>query len=194
MGRTYHPDDKRKTPIVRKKRTVEKLINKMEIKKLNIDDVSLKRIEQLHPLVRDEVKKIVHEINSDALKGRANVRIAQGLRTFAEQNALYAQGRTKPGKKVTNAKGGQSVHNYGFAVDIVLIIDGKTASWDVKKDWDNDKISDWDECVKIFAKYGWSWGGNWSSFKDMPHFDKIGFSSWRKLQTYKLDKSGYIVV
>mgnify|MGYP003404502397 FL=1 len=153
-----------------------------------IDKPSLAKINKLHPNVRDEVKDIVQEINT-ILKGRSKVRIAQGLRTFAEQDALFRQ---RP--KVTNAKGGQSVHNYGFAVDIVLIIDGKTASWDTKKDWDNDGIADWDECVKVFAKYGWSWGGNWLSFKDMPHFDKIGFSNWRKLSTYKRDKNGYIIV
>mgnify|MGYP003525610018 CR=1 FL=1 len=153
-----------------------------------IDKPSLAKIEKLHPSVREEVKKIVHECNT-LLTGNSKVRIAQGLRTFAEQDALYKQ---RP--KVTNAKGGQSVHNYGFAVDIVLIIDGKTASWDVKKDWDGDKVSDWDECVKVFAKYGWSWGGNWHSFKDMPHFDKIGYSNWRTLQTKPRDKDGYIIL
>lgn len=158
-----------------------------------MDNATLQRIEKLHPSIRCEVTNIINECNA-ALSGRAKVRITQGLRTFAEQDALYAQGRTKPGNKVTNAKGGQSIHNYGFAVDIVLIIDGTTASWDVKKDWDGDKVSDWDECVKVFAKYGWNWGGNWTSFKDMPHFDKIGFSNWRVLQTKKRDANGYIII
>ena len=148
---------------------------------------------RLHPSVRVEVTNIINEINK-SLTGRSQVRIAQGLRTFQEQDDLYAIGRTKPGKKVTNAKGGQSVHNYGFAVDIVLIIDGKTASWDVKKDWDVDGVADWDECVKIFAKHGWSWGGNWTSFKDMPHFEKIGFSNWRILAEKKRDKENYLIV
>ena len=159
------------------------------IQKYNLVDLpSMQRIEKLHPKVREEVKIIVQEINT-LLTGRSKVRIAQGLRTFAEQDKLFAQ---RP--KVTNAKGGQSVHNYGFAVDIVLIIDGKTASWDVKKDWDGDKIADWDECVKVFAKYGWNWGGNWHSFKDMPHFDKIGFSNWRTLQKYKRDAQNYVII
>ena len=100
-----------------------------------MDSITLQRIEKLHPSVKDELKKIIEECDK-ALTGRAKVRITQGLRTFAEQDGLYAQGRTKPGKKVTNAKGGQSIHNYGFAVDICLIIDGETASWDTTKDWD----------------------------------------------------------
>jgi peptidoglycan LD-endopeptidase CwlK len=153
-----------------------------------MDAITQKRIETLHPSVRAEMTKIIDEIDK-VLTGRAKIRISEALRTFQEQDALY-----KKRPKVTNAKGGQSIHNYGFAVDIVLIIDGKTASWDTHTDWDDDKISDWDECVKIFAKYGWNWGGNWASFKDMPHFDKIGFSNWRVLQTKKRDSNNYVII
>lgn len=158
-----------------------------------MDKSTVNQINKLHPSVRDEVTAIIKECDI-ALTGRAKVRVTQGLRTFDEQDALYQQGRTKSGKKVTNAKGGQSVHNYGFAVDICLIIDDKIASWDTKKDWDNDKISDWDECVKIFLKHGWSWGGNWETFKDMPHFDKVGFNQWRVLATKKRDQNNYIII
>lgn len=153
-----------------------------------MDKPTEERIEKLHPKVRRDVQKIIKTCDS-LLTGRAKIRITQGLRTFAEQDALFNK---KP--KVTNAKGGQSVHNYGFAVDICLIIDGKEASFDTRKDWDNDKIADWDECVKVFASYGWSWGGNWNNFKDMPHFDKIGFSNWRVLVTKNKDINGYIIV
>jgi peptidoglycan L-alanyl-D-glutamate endopeptidase CwlK len=157
-----------------------------------LDKVSYDRIQLLHPMVRDEVFQIIKECNNK-LTGRSQVRLAQGLRTFAEQDKLYAQGRTTPGKKVTNAKGGQSIHNYGTAVDIVLIIDGKEASWDIKKDWDGDKIADWGECVLVFAKYGWSWGGNWISFKDFPHFEKIGYNNWKVLINKKRDKNNYFI-
>lgn len=153
-----------------------------------MDKPTQDRIAKLHPSVREQMIKIIDECNQ-LLNGRSQVRISQGLRTFAEQDALYLK---RP--KVTNAKGGQSIHNYGFAVDIVLIIDGKIASWDVKKDWDNDGIADWDECVKVFAKYGWNWGGNWSTFKDMPHFDKIGLNNWRVLITKKKDSQGYVII
>jgi peptidoglycan L-alanyl-D-glutamate endopeptidase CwlK len=153
-----------------------------------MDYATLDRIAKLHPMVREQMTTIINECNK-VLNGRSQVRISQGLRTFAEQDALYRQ---RP--KVTNAKGGQSIHNYGFAIDIVLIIDGKVASWDVKKDWDADGIADWDECVKIFAKHGWSWGGNWLSFKDMPHFDKIGFNNWRMLINKPKDANGYVIL
>lgn len=153
-----------------------------------MDKATLDRIAKLHPMVREEMTTIINECNK-VLTGRSQVRVAQGLRTFAEQDALYNQ---KP--KVTNAKGGQSIHNYGFAIDIVLIIDGKIASWDIKKDWDADGIADWDECVKIFAKHGWSWGGSWASFKDFPHFDKIGFNNWRMLINKPKDANGYVIL
>lgn len=152
-----------------------------------MDKITTQRIALLHPSVREEMTTIVNKCN-ELLTGRAQLRISEGLRTFAEQDALFAK---RP--KVTKAKGGQSVHNYGFAVDIVLIIDGKTASWDTAKDWDGDEISDWDECVKVFALHGWSWGGNWTSFKDMPHFDKIGFNNWRVLAQKKRDTNNYII-
>ncbi|MBE8727991.1 M15 family metallopeptidase [Flavobacterium hungaricum] len=158
-----------------------------------MDKVTAQRIDELHPSVRDEVTIIINECN-EVLTGRAQVRITQGLRTFVEQDALYAQGRTKPGKIVTNAKGGQSIHNYAFAVDIALIIDQKTASWDVKADWDGDKKADWMECVEVFKKHGWNWGGDWKTFKDMPHFEKKGFGDWRVLQNKKRDKNNYIIL
>lgn len=166
-----------------------------------MDKITLERIGKLHPTVRTEISKIIEECNN-ALTSNAKVRITQGLRTFKEQNDLYSLGRTKAGRKVTNAKGGQSIHNYGLAVDICLLIDGKTVSWDTVKDWDNDKVADWYECVKIFAKYGWDWGGNWKTFKDLPHFEKknlmtkngIIITNWKTLSKIPKDKSGYIIL
>lgn len=141
-----------------------------------MDKVSLDRIALLHPKVRDEVKEIFEKC-TQILTGRATIRIAQGLRTIKEQDELYAQGRTKPGKIVTYAKGGQSFHNFGLAVDFVLIVDKTQASWKINEDWDGDKVADWMEVVKVFESYGWEWGGNWKKLKDYPHFQKtFGYS------------------
>jgi peptidoglycan L-alanyl-D-glutamate endopeptidase CwlK len=158
-----------------------------------MDNFTKQRITKLHPSVRKEVTEIIEECDT-ALTSRAKIRVTQGLRTIEEQNLMYAQGRTLPGNKITNAKGGQSVHNYGFAVDICLIIDGKEASWDTAKDWDNDQTADWYECVKIFARHGWEWGGNWKMFKDLPHFDKKNLNDWRKLSKLKKDTEGYVIL
>lgn len=97
--------------------------------------------------------------------------ITQGLRTIAEQEALYAQGRTKPGSIVTNAKGGTSYHNYGLAIDFALLLpDGKQVSWDLKRDGDSDKVADWTEVVQEAKSLGFEWGGDFVSITDAPHF------------------------
>lgn len=140
-----------------------------------MDNITLKRIETAHPAVREELRNIYNEICA-ALTGRAICRFAYVIRTFAEQDELFAIGRTKPGKKVTDARAGQSYHNYGLAVDIVLILDGKVASWETGKDFDADSKADWMEIVAIFKKYGWFWGGDFKKLVDRPHFEKsFGF-------------------
>ena len=136
-----------------------------------IDKSTQERIKLLHPALRDEVTKLVEEANK-RLTSHSHVRIIQGLRTIEEQNGLYAQGRTKPGPIVTNAKGGSSYHNYGLAIDFCLIIDNKEVSWSVSKDYDGDGMADWMEVVKVFKDAGWTWGGDFKSIKDMPHFEK----------------------
>ena len=149
-----------------------------------MDPITLQRIQTAHPKLRDELTTIYNEICA-ALTGKVRCRFPFVHRSIAEQNALYAQGRTKlfdtNGNRlgiVTRAKGGQSYHNYGLAVDIVLLIDTdgngsyETASWDTKKDSDIDGKTDWIECVAIFKKYNWEWGGDWTKFNDAPHFQK----------------------
>lgn len=96
--------------------------------------------------------------------------ITQGLRTVAEQNALYAQGRSKPGSIVTNARGGFSYHNYGLSIDFALLLpDGQSVSWDMKRDGNRNHIADWQEVVQEAKGLGFQWGGDWTSFKDYPH-------------------------
>ena len=158
------------------------------------DKVTLDRIQLLHPKVRDEVKNIYLNEIIPALSGKAICRFAYTLRTFAEQDALYDQGRTKlfdaNGKKlgvVTKAKGGQSIHNFGLALDIVLLKDTngdgtfESASWEDTIDFDKDGRADWMEIVSILKKNGWIWGGDWKSFKDKPHFEKTFGHTWRTL-------------
>jgi len=168
-----------------------------------IDKITLQRIELLHPKLRDEVHAIYKEIYN-ALTGSAICRFAYTLRTFAEQDALYAQGRTKTGAKVTNAKGGQSYHNYGLAIDIVLLKDNdkngtfETASWETKVDFDKDGKADWMEVVAIFKRYGWEAGIDWK-FVDAPHFQKtLGYSvaQLQDLQAKKrfLTNSNYLLL
>lgn len=153
-----------------------------------MDNVTLQRIQLLHPKIRTEVEQMYRTQIVPALTGRAICRFSYTLRTFAEQDALYAQGRTKlydaNGNRlgvVTKAKGGQSIHNYGLALDIVLIKDNKTASWEDNVDFDKDGKADWMEVVNILKANGWEWGGDWKSFKDKPHFQKTFGYTWQQL-------------
>lgn len=138
--------------------------------------------------------------NQKLLGKGVRLRFAYTLRTHKEQDELYAQGRTKlfdnSGKrlgKVTNAKGGQSIHNYSLAFDIVLLLDKngdgvfESASWDTKADFDKDGIPDWMEVTNYFKSRGWTWGGNWKSLPDAPHFEKTFGHTWQTLKA-KMDK------
>jgi peptidoglycan L-alanyl-D-glutamate endopeptidase CwlK len=152
-----------------------------------MDKITLERIKLLHPELRKEALDIYTEI-CKRLSNNVQCRFTYTLRTDKEQDALYAIGRTKPGKVVTWAKGGESYHNYGFAIDVCLLIDlnndgVKEASWDTLKDYDGDHQSDWREIVEVFLKYGWEWGGNWNKPKtDTPHFQKTFGKSITQLQ------------
>jgi peptidoglycan hydrolase-like protein with peptidoglycan-binding domain len=97
------------------------------------------------------------------------VLITQGLRTWEEQDALYAQGRTAgtKGKIVTKAKGGSSFHNFGLAFDIVVLDSLGKADWDASH-------PSWKRAAEIGKSVGLEWGGDWKSFKDIPHFQYIG--------------------
>lgn len=92
------------------------------------------------------------------------VRITSGLRTYAEQDALYAQSRSKPGPRVTNAQGGYSWHNFGCAWDITLFKNG-TPIYESPL---------YDECAKIGREQGLDCGEFWKSLPDQPHYNVTG--------------------
>lgn len=98
------------------------------------------------------------------------LRVVSGSRTWKEQDALYAQGRTKPGPIVTRARGGQSNHNFGIAVDVGLFRRGDYLD-------DNEGRADAELCHRIYrhlAKkadaFGLDAGFNWQH-PDPPHFE-----------------------
>ena len=136
-------------------------------------DDSLVQIQTLHPKLRDTALLAYNEAVKATPAGVHPI-ITQGLRTFAESDKLYAQGRTAPGQIVTNAKAGQSYHNYGLAVDFALVIKGKT-TW-------NEKDPSWAMVVNIFKKHGFTWGGDFAGkFKDYPHFEQKFGHTWKDL-------------
>lgn len=100
-----------------------------------------------------------------ASKG-VKVEVISGLRSWAAQAALYAQGRTKPGRIVTKARPGSSWHNYGLAIDLGLFKNG------VYLDEAKPAVADslYIEIGRIAEVHGIEWAGNWTSFKESPHF------------------------
>lgn len=139
------------------------------------DTISIDRVNKLHPKIRKEVAALIDKAEAQ-LPANVKIRVVQGLRTIEEQNALYAQGRTKPGPVVTNAKGGKSYHNYGLAIDFCLMYGG-VVSWKVN--------ADWMKVVAVFKAAGYTWGGNFRSIKDYPHLEKsFGYSVSQLLAKY----------
>ena len=124
------------------------------------DNVTDKRIQDLHPAIRMKATNFIKDANKNS--GGTLIRIAQGYRTIKEQNDLYALGRTKKGSIVTNAKGGYSNHNFGLAFDIVGITNGKV-----------DYNLNYKSLSSIAKSHGFDWGGNWTSFPDKPHFENM---------------------
>lgn len=102
-----------------------------------------------------------------------DVLITSTLRDSEAQSALYAQGRTTPGKIVTNARAGQSWHNHACAFDFVPIVHGK-AMW-------NDLLT-FQRCGRIAESVGLEWAGRWKSFKELAHCQYTGGLTLAQLQ------------
>ncbi|WP_214740188.1 MULTISPECIES: M15 family metallopeptidase [unclassified Exiguobacterium] len=137
--------------------------------------------DQLHPEVVNRGVSFVRLAHSCL---DLEVRLTSGYRSAKEQNALYAQGRSKPGQVVTNAKAGQSYHNYGLAVDFVIIHNNK-ADYDLNADRNRNDVPDWQELGELGKALGFEWGGDWNSFPDYPHLQMDFGLSLRQLNAGK---------
>lgn len=122
-----------------------------------------KMIAELDPEFQPQVREIL------AMGEKFNVIVAikSGHRSIEEQEAAYAQGRTKPGKIVTQVRGGDSWHNHRRAVDLIAI------------DPDTGGRIFGDKSIPILTALARQiqarhpeivWGGVWD-LKDYPHFE-----------------------
>ena len=159
-----------------------------------MDKITLERIELMHPDYRKELKDQYLAINAKLPRG-VRLRLSHTLRTNDEQNALFAMGRTASGSIVTNSKGGQSIHNFALAFDIVILLDTDNNNTFETAIYSGKHFM---RVVNYFKAQGWEWGGDWKHFKDMPHFQakkSDGTSyKWRELSALPKDKNNYLII
>jgi peptidoglycan LD-endopeptidase CwlK len=121
-----------------------------------------RNLDDLHPTVAAKARDFISRCKAH----NVDLLVTCTLRSMATQAALYAQGRTTPGKRVTNAKPGQSFHNYGLALDVVPLRFGKPV-WNT-----SDPV--WQTVAACGEGAGLEWAGRWKSFKEMAHFQFTG--------------------
>ena len=134
--------------------------------------INSRKIEDLHPKVADLCNQFITKCKDAGI----DVLITSTYRDNESQNALYNQGRTTSGNKVTNAKGGQSFHNYKIAFDFCPIVNGK-AQW-------NDTAT-FNKCGEIAESLGLEWAGRWKTFKELAHVQYTGGLTLKDLQAGK---------
>lgn len=130
-------------------------------------------IKDLHPKVAEMCEKFIITCKDQEI----DVLITSTLRDNESQNALYAQGRTTKGAIVTNARGGQSFHNYGVAFDFCPIVNGK-CQWN-----DTDLFK---KCGAIAESVGLEWAGRWQGkLRELAHCQYTGGLTLQDLKNGK---------
>jgi peptidoglycan L-alanyl-D-glutamate endopeptidase CwlK len=128
---------------------------------MKLDQRTAANIATLHPRAQSAAREFMVLANDIAASHGLTVKIISGLRSYQEQAALYAQGRTAPGPKVTNARAGYSNHNFGTAWDIGL--------------FRGTRYITEHPCYAVIGQaaksLGLTWGGDFKSIKDEPHFE-----------------------
>lgn len=122
-----------------------------------VDARSEKNIATLLPEAQPLARALVHLAQTHGVE----IKIIDGSRTYEEQAAIYAKGRTAPGKIVTNARPGYSNHNFGIAFDIG-VFEGATY---IPESPLYDKVG------ALGKTLGLAWGGDWKTLVDKPHFE-----------------------
>lgn len=139
-----------------------------------------KDIAELLPIVREKAAQLIGLCKT----GGIDILVTSTYRSIQEQDEIYAQGRTKPGAIISNAKGGQSFHNWRVAFDVVPLVGGKAT-------WDDHEL--WERIGKIGEVVGLEWGGRWTGFVDKPHFQFTQGYSYQDFIDGKVDPKKFQV-
>jgi hypothetical protein len=131
-----------------------------------MDSISTARLAPVHPELARRVTGLIDELANDP--DPVNIRVTRGIATVEQQDALWQIGRDADGNKigatVTNAKGTQSNHVLGFAVDVVpMNINTGQPDWNLSH-------KDWQRIIALAPKYGLRDG---QCFHDAPHLELI---------------------
>ena len=122
-------------------------------------------IYNLHPQVLSLVKRLILECGE-------NLTIVSTLRTFKEQERLYAQGRTTTGAIITNARAGESYHQWALALDFRFTGDPNAPYWR------------WKKVGELWESYGGIWGGRFDGLNDLGHLEWHPDFSWEDLKPH----------
>jgi peptidoglycan L-alanyl-D-glutamate endopeptidase CwlK len=129
-------------------------------------------LDDLLPWVKTKAEAFIAACDKEGI----DVLITSTYRDNESQDALFAQGRTKPGHIVTNARAGQSWHNWRCAFDFVPLVNGK-AQW--------DDLTLFARCGVIAEACGLEWAGRWKRMREMAHCQYTGGLSLADLQAGK---------
>lgn len=121
-----------------------------------------------------KVKELAEQFIAKCKEVGIDIAITSTYRDFECQDALYAQGRTKPGPEVTKAKGGESYHNFRVAFDFVPIVDNKAI-------WNDFEL--FEKCAQIGESLGLKSGRSWG---DLPH---LQFTNGLSLADFRAGKT-----
>lgn len=133
---------------------------------MNYSKRTLENLSGLNKRARVIFEQFLEGVGPILIRYGVTAEVISGLRSYQQQAALYAQGRTRPGGIVTNARPGSSWHNYGLAIDLGLFKNG------VYLDEKTPRLSDriYAELGAFAKTMGIEWAGYWTSFKETPHF------------------------
>lgn len=135
--------------------------------------INSRNLTDLNPKVAALCSKFINKCKEQNI----DIIITSTYRDTESQNALYAQGRTLPGKKVTNARGGQSFHNWKVAFDFCPIVNGKPQ-------WADAAL--FTKCGEIAESVGLEWAGRWVIMKELAHCQ---FTGGLKLADFQAGKT-----
>jgi peptidoglycan L-alanyl-D-glutamate endopeptidase CwlK len=132
--------------------------------------INSRSLDDLDDDTKAKAKALMKMAEAEGVK----ILIYSTFRDRESQDSIYAQGRTKPGRKVTQARGGSSFHQYRVAFDFVPLGADGNPNWNDKKKF--EKVG------AMASKLGMFWGGNFQTFKDMPHVQNTHGLSLKQFQ------------